>query len=123
MLQNGAEVPETSDKGVRRVYQYDQVNPDAYTANRNDYFWRTWGAGIVCGFNVTVQGLCVKVHPGFALDCEGNAIESCGVITIDLIDVCRGSEHGAANESRDAISAADVERALRQRRTLGPSGT
>ena len=49
-----------------------------------------WGAGIVCGFRVEkLGGFCIKVHPGFALDCEGNAIELCRCITIDLSDVCR----------------------------------
>lgn len=40
----------------------------------------------------------------------------------DLIDVCREADHWAGNESRDVISAVDVERALRQRRSSGPSG-
>jgi predicted ATP-dependent protease len=38
----------------------------------------------------------------------------------DIIDVCREADHWAANESREVISAADVERALRQRRALAP---
>jgi hypothetical protein len=62
-----------------------------------------WGAGIVCGFDVTVQGLCVKVHPGFAIDCEGNAIESCSVITIDLIDICRERSGDACTPPKDAF--------------------
>jgi hypothetical protein len=49
-----------------------------------------WGAGIVCGLKVEkVGGFCIKVHPGFALDCEGNAIELCQCITIDVSDVCK----------------------------------
>jgi hypothetical protein len=48
-----------------------------------------WGAGIVCGLEVEKIGFCLKVHPGFALDCEGNAIEVCRCITIDLADLCK----------------------------------
>jgi hypothetical protein len=49
-----------------------------------------YGAGIVCGLEVTeAGGLCIKVHPGFALDCCGNALEVCKCITIDLADVCK----------------------------------
>jgi predicted ATP-dependent protease len=39
----------------------------------------------------------------------------------DVIDVCREADHWAGVESRKVISAADVERALRQRRA-SPSG-
>jgi predicted ATP-dependent protease len=38
------------------------------------------------------------------------------VLIGDLIDVCREADHWAGTESRDVTSAADVERALRQRR-------
>jgi predicted ATP-dependent protease len=38
------------------------------------------------------------------------------VLIGDLIDVCREADHWAGTETRDVISAADVERALRQRR-------
>jgi hypothetical protein len=48
-----------------------------------------WGAGIVCGLGVEVVGFCLKVHPGFALDCDGNAIEVCRCITVDLADLCK----------------------------------
>jgi hypothetical protein len=48
-----------------------------------------WGAGIVCGLEVEKIGFCLKVHAGFALDCEGNAIEVCRCITIDLADLCK----------------------------------
>jgi hypothetical protein len=48
-----------------------------------------WGAGIVCGLEVEQIGFCLKVHPGFALDCEGNAIEVCRCITIDMADLCK----------------------------------
>jgi hypothetical protein len=48
-----------------------------------------WGAGIVCGLEVEKVGFCLKVHPGFALDCEGNAIEVCRCITIDMADLCK----------------------------------
>ncbi len=36
-----------SAKAIRQVYQYEPVNPDAYTVNRNDYWYRSWGAVIV----------------------------------------------------------------------------
>lgn len=50
-----------------------------------------WGSGIVCGFEVEspANGLCITVKPGFALDCHGNAIESCKCVTIDLADQCK----------------------------------
>jgi hypothetical protein len=50
-----------------------------------------WGAGIVCGLEVGAPraGLCIKVHPGLALDCDGNVIEVCKSITIDLADICK----------------------------------
>jgi hypothetical protein len=48
-----------------------------------------WGAGIVCGLQVETVGFCIKVHPGFALDCEGNAIEMCRCVTIDMADLCK----------------------------------
>lgn len=49
-----------------------------------------WGAGIVCGLEVEkTSGLCIRVHPGLALDCEGNVIQVCKCINIDLADVCR----------------------------------
>lgn len=32
----------------RQVYEYKPVSPDSYETNRKDYWWRTWGAGIVC---------------------------------------------------------------------------
>ena len=49
-----------------------------------------WGAGVVCGLEVRrTTGLCIQVRPGFALDCDGNAIDVCKCITIDLADVCK----------------------------------
>jgi hypothetical protein len=49
-----------------------------------------FGSGIVCGLEVKeAGGFCLKVHPGFALDCGGNAIEVCKCITIDLADQCK----------------------------------
>jgi len=49
-----------------------------------------FGSGIVCGLEVEVQprGLCVKVHPGVALDCCGNLIEVCNCITVDVSKEC-----------------------------------
>jgi predicted ATP-dependent protease len=38
------------------------------------------------------------------------------VLIVDLIDVCREADHWAGTEKREVTSAADVERALRQRR-------
>jgi hypothetical protein len=50
-----------------------------------------WGSGIVCGLEVEepAAGLCIKVHPGLALDCDGNVIDVCKCVTIDLSDLCR----------------------------------
>ncbi|MGH9969840.1 MAG: hypothetical protein ACREBG_18885 [Pyrinomonadaceae bacterium] len=50
-----------------------------------------FGSGIVCGLDVKGQdtGLCIKVHPGVALDCCGNLIEVCKCITIDLSKECK----------------------------------
>ena len=63
-----------------------------------------WGAGIVCGFKLTVHGLCIKVHPGFALDCEGNAIESCSVVTLDLTDLCRARSADGCTPAKDSFT-------------------
>ena len=64
-----------------------------------------WGSGIVCGLRVEkVGGFCIRVHPGFALDCEGNAIELCHCITIDLSDVCRKTyPDGCAPQGAETI--------------------
>jgi hypothetical protein len=49
-----------------------------------------WGSGIVCGLEVEqTSGLCIKVHPGMALDCHGNVIDVCKCITLDLSDLCK----------------------------------
>jgi hypothetical protein len=49
-----------------------------------------FGSGVVCGLEVEEGGgLCIKVHPGAALDCSGNLIEVCKCITIDLADQCK----------------------------------
>jgi len=49
-----------------------------------------WGSGIVCGLEVEpASGLCIKVHPGLALDCHGNAIDVCKCITLDLSELCK----------------------------------
>jgi hypothetical protein len=49
-----------------------------------------WGDGIVCGLEVeNTNGLCIKVHPGLALDCHGHAIELCKAVTIDVWSECK----------------------------------
>jgi hypothetical protein len=49
-----------------------------------------WGSGIVCGLEVKqVTGLCIQVQPGAALDCDGNLIEVCKCISIDLSKLCK----------------------------------
>lgn len=49
-----------------------------------------WGSGIVCGLAVDhVSGLCIQVHPGAALDCDGNLIEVCKCTSIDLSKLCK----------------------------------
>src|SRR5687768_1247477 len=48
-----------------------------------------WGSGIVCGLGVhSGGGMCIKIDPGLALDCQGNVIEVCKPITMDLSHVC-----------------------------------
>jgi hypothetical protein len=55
-----------------------------------------WGSGIVCGLEVQkVSGLCIRVRPGAALDCQGNLIELCRCVTIDLTDTCKKQFPGA----------------------------
>ena len=42
---------ETNDpsKAIRQVMVHKPVNPDAYAANKNEFWWyNSWGAGIVC---------------------------------------------------------------------------
>jgi hypothetical protein len=49
-----------------------------------------WGSGIVCGLEVErTTGLCIKVHPGLAVDCHGNVIDVGKCVTIDLGDICK----------------------------------
>jgi hypothetical protein len=49
-----------------------------------------WGSGIVCGLEVeSTSGLCIKVHPGLALDCHGNVLDVCKCLTLDLSDLCK----------------------------------
>jgi hypothetical protein len=61
-----------------------------------------WGSGIVCGLEVhKTSGLCITVQPGFALDCHGNAIESCKCISIDLADVCKKVYPDGCAQTRD----------------------
>jgi hypothetical protein len=60
-----------------------------------------WGSGIVCGLEVQkTSGLCLTVQPGFALDCHGNAIESCKCITLDLADVCKKAYPDGCGQTR-----------------------
>jgi hypothetical protein len=49
------------------------------------------GWGIVCGLEIErVKNQCaVKIKPGFALDCQGNAIEVCQSVSVDLSKQCR----------------------------------
>lgn len=65
-----------------------------------------WGAGIVCGLEVkSPSGLCIKVHPGLALDSHGNVIDVCKCITIDLSDVCKKAyPDGCATDKADPIT-------------------
>ena len=66
-----------------------------------------WGAGIVCGLEVTkpTTGLCIKVQPGLALDCDGNVIDVCKCITIDLSDLCKKAyPDGCAPEDAATIA-------------------
>jgi hypothetical protein len=71
-----------------------------------------WGSGIICGFEVVApeKGLCITVHPGFALDCHGNAIESCKCITIDLADACKKDSDGCAPPPEETIKKCLVVR-------------
>jgi hypothetical protein len=49
-----------------------------------------WGQGVVCGFEVeSTAGMCIKIYPGLALDCQGQVIELCKPQTIDLWDECK----------------------------------
>lgn len=49
MLDRNGKKTNNPAEGVRQVRIYEPVNPDAYTAARNDFWWyNSWGAGIVC---------------------------------------------------------------------------
>jgi hypothetical protein len=49
-----------------------------------------YGSGILCGLQVEwVSGLCIRIQPGAALDCQGNFIELCRCVTIDLTETCK----------------------------------
>jgi hypothetical protein len=49
MLDQNGQPTADPTRGVRQVYQYEPVSPEAYAAARNDFWWyNTWGAGIVC---------------------------------------------------------------------------
>jgi hypothetical protein len=45
---DGKPVPKDDATAIRQVYEYKQLDPKAYAANRADYWYRTWGAWIVC---------------------------------------------------------------------------
>ncbi len=100
--------PTTDCKGGQSLCQYDSATRTKFfhgmlltdehlraeQAYHRDALKRVnrylWGSGIVCGFEVEeAGGLCIKVHPGLALDCHGNVIEMCKCITIDLSEECR----------------------------------
>jgi len=68
-----------------------QREQDYHREARKRFNRHLFGSGIVCGLQVERQetGLCIKVHPGAALDCCGNLIEVCNCITIDLAKECK----------------------------------
>ena len=64
-----------------------------------------------------VSGVALLIDDA-ASKAGGNGKLSVGIA--DVIDVCREADHWAGSEGRDVASAADVERALRQRKSRGP---
>jgi predicted ATP-dependent protease len=114
----------TSNAALRRMFKAEAVFEHAVERTKETVEML---ARIVAGV-VDKQGLRPVDAAGVALLIDEAAHRAGGkgklsVLIGDLIDVCRGADHWAANESRDAISAVDVERALHQRRSSGPSGT
>lgn len=84
-------------------------------------------AGIIAGV-VQKQGLRPVDAAGVALLIDeaahrAGAKYKLSLLIADIIDVCREADHWAAHESRAVISAADIERALRQRRSAAPAGS
>lgn len=68
-----------------------RAEQDYHREARKRFNRNLFGSGIVCGLQVERQetGLCIKVHPGAALDCCGNLIEVCKCVTIDLSKECK----------------------------------
>ena len=63
-----------------------------------------WGSGIVCGLEVeAITGLCIQVHPGAALDCDGNLIEVCKCTSIDLSKLCKDLYPGGCIPANTAV--------------------
>jgi hypothetical protein len=71
-----------------------------------------WGSGIVCGLEVTTNGLCITVSPGVAIDCCGNLIEVCKCVTIDLSKECK-EKFGSGCEPNKADATIDKYLVLR----------
>lgn len=68
-----------------------RAEQDYHREARKRFNRNLFGSGIVCGLQVERQetGLCIKVHPGAAMDCCGNLIEVCKCVTIDLSKECK----------------------------------
>jgi hypothetical protein len=76
--------------------------PDLAAEQR--YFNRTvLGWGVVCGLEVCVEGDCIVVHPGFALDCCGREILVCERQLLDPSRMAEALGIGPADKD-DAIA-------------------
>lgn len=77
--------------GMLLTDEHLRAEQDYHRQARKRFNRHLFGSGIVCGLQVERQetGLCIKVHPGAALDCCGNLIEVCKCVTIDLSKECK----------------------------------
>ncbi len=112
-----------TNAALRRIFKVEAVFEHAIERSKEtvDAFAR-----IIAGV-VDKQGLRPIEAAGVALLVDeaahrAGAKSKLSVLIADIIDVCRQADHWAANESRKVISVGDIERALRQRRSLGSSG-
>ena len=105
---------------LRRMFKVEAIFDDAVARTKEtvETFARVI-AGVVDKHAlraIDVAGVALLIDDA-ASKAGGNGKLSVGIA--DVIDVCREADHWAGSEGRDVASAADVERALRQRKARG----
>jgi len=109
-----------SNGSLRRIFKVEAVFEHAVERTKETV--ETF-ARVIAGV-VDKQGLRAVDAAGVALLIDeaahrAGAKGKLSLLISDVIDVCREADHWASSESRDVISAADVERALHQSMARG----